>query len=267
MRFASGILILALAACQATDRPQAAFEQVSQDPVVQGKRLALVLGCVGCHGENLAGEDWSDPAIGRLWTANLTQTARQYTDAQFRTAMTTGRRPDGSDLWEMPAHLFTKLTDEEFASIIAYVRSRPVVGPVHPRATLEPPTPLMVQRGEYESSAATAREEGKLDPPDAEPGHEQARHIVRATCAECHGLDLKGGQPPFGGTPRPDIRMMAASYSAEDFDRLLTKGIASGGRELDSMTGVSRNRYVHLTPTERRAVHAYLKALGEQAAR
>lgn len=258
---------LVVTGCQrhiAKDR--GAFERVNENPAEHGERLAKVLGCVGCHGKDLAGENWSQ-GQDRLWSANLTRAAQRYSDAEFHKVMTTARRPDGSELWEMPAHLFTKLSASEIAALIAYIRSRPVTGDIHPRAELGPELRAEVAAGTYRSSAAQARAEGKIDTPDAGPDHNLARRMVRATCAECHQLDLQGGQPFPGAAMRPDIRMMAASYSAKDFDRLLTTGIAAGGRELTLMTEVARGRYVYLTPRERRAIYEYLRALGDRAAR
>mgnify|MGYP000156122405 CR=1 FL=1 len=61
--------------------------------------------------------------------------------------------------------------------------------------------------------------------------------------------------------------MMAAAYSPAEFERLLTTGIAPGGRELGLMKEVALGRYRHLTPAERSGIHAYLMALNERATR
>ena len=119
----------------------------------------------------------------------------------------------------------------------------------------------MADRGVYISSAERVRQEGALQSPDAGPAHGRARHIVRATCAECHRINLEGGTDPVGGKTVPNLIKMAATYTPEEFDRLMTTGIASGGREVGLMSEVARGRFSHLTSGERSAILAYLHAL------
>ena len=61
--------------------------------------------------------------------------------------------------------------------------------------------------------------------------HVYARYIVRATCAECHKMDLRGGTPYPGAEKRADLRV-AAAYDLKDFKHLLRTGIAPGDRKL-----------------------------------
>lgn len=77
------------------------------------------------------------------------------------------------------------------------------------------------------------------------------------TCAECHGPDLKGNE---GGAP--DL-IVAGAYSRDDFERLMTTGEPPDGRKLPMMGGVSRGRFSQMTPQERDALYAYLKARAE----
>lgn len=259
--------MLALTSCGASPPSPQSFERLSADPVVHGERLAQVLGCTGCHGKDLTGRDWSDE-LGRLWTANLTRSAARHDDAAMLAMITTGRQVDtGRSLLGMPSHLFTQLDPGELRAVLAFIRSRPVSGVEHPGPTLSPQLRAMMAKGEIKTAVQEVAEEGALGGPIAGPGHARARYIARATCAECHGLNLEGGTPPGGGEPRPDIRMMAAAYSPAEFERLLTTGIAPGGRELGLMKEVALGRFVNLTPAERRALYAYLVALNERTAR
>lgn len=110
------------------EAPNAADPRVR---LAHGERVAAVLGCTGCHGQDLTGEDWSAPGFGRLWTANLTRSVRQYSDAELVRIIETGARPD-RQLWEMPSHLFTTLAPDDMAALTAFLRSKPARGPVHP---------------------------------------------------------------------------------------------------------------------------------------
>ncbi|PKB14551.1 cytochrome c [Novosphingobium kunmingense] len=257
-------LALVLMSCSNPDPapPPPAFERASADETAHGERLARVLGCLGCHGADLAGRDWSDK-LGTLWTANLTRSASTLGARDFARTVVEGQRPGGRELWDMPSYLFTQLQPDEVAAVTRFVSSRPVTGSVHPDPSHGPELKTKMAQGLYKSSAAEVREKGSLLAPPA-AGHDLARHITRATCAECHGIDLRGKTSPIDGRTTPDIRPLAASYSAADFETLLTTGKAAGGRELTLMSEVARGRYKHLTQRERAAIHAYLSVLAEQ---
>ena len=267
MRIILGFAVsLCLAACGEQREPVATqspvqFQRASADLATHGKRVADVLGCTGCHGENLTGEDWSEPGFGRLWTANLTRSVPRYSDEQLAEVIRGGARPD-RELWEMPSHLFTHLTADDMAALIAFLRTRAPTGEVRPEPVFEDAARREMAAGTFTSSVAQVKKEGQVWPAAAEPA--LGRYIVRATCAECHGLDLRGGQPNPEATPRPDLRI-AAAYDAGQFKQLLRTGVAAGNRELTLMSEVARGRYKHLTDAEIAAVHSYLKKVAEVA--
>lgn len=268
------IWFLLLAACDSSKRAEdqslasaaIAFDGAqaadAKSRIAHGGRLAAVLGCSGCHGRHLTGEDWSDPEFGRLWTANLTRAAADYDDAELARVIASGRRPD-RDLWEMPSHLFTKLAAEDMAALIAFLRSKPPSGEVRPAPLFKEAARREITAGTFKSSAQTVAEQGSLSPPAMGSRHQLARYVVRATCAECHGMDLRGGQPHPAAAVRPDLRIVAA-YDLEQFKHLLRTGKAKGGRELELMSGVARGRYKYLTDNEISAVHSYLLEVAEK---
>jgi mono/diheme cytochrome c family protein len=241
--------------------PVIQFERTSSDPVAHGERLATVLGCNGCHGRDLQGNDWSAPGFVTMYSANLTQSAARLSDAELTEAIQGGRRPD-RDLWDMPSHLFTKLGDNEVQSVIAFIRTHPPKGPVHAPPEVRPAGQEEIDKGSWWSSAEGVRRSGNAWPPDAGTDHALGRYIVRATCAECHGMDLRGGQPTPDAKTRPDLRMVAG-YDSPAFRRLLRTGKASGDREVSLMSQVARGRYAHFTEAEVEAVHRYLQRVAE----
>lgn len=270
MRAVMGLMLaaLGLAACSQPATPPAEtvqFDRVSADLVEHGRRLSAVLGCSGCHGADLTGEDWSEPGFGRLWTSNLTRAIPAYTDAQLEATIRHGRRPDGSDLWAMPSHLFTQLSPDDMAAVIAYLRTRTPAGEVHPDPAFEAGGRAEIAAGTLKTSAAEVAAADAALPPDMGPAHDLGRYIARATCAECHGMDLKGGTPYPGATARPDLRMVTA-YDAAQFDRLLRTGAPIGDRKLDLMSEVARGRFSHFTPGEMQALHQYLQRVGAEPA-
>ncbi|HEY0116151.1 MAG TPA: cytochrome c [Allosphingosinicella sp.] len=270
MRFTSLLIAtLLLAGCgrqEASDPAPAAppvqFQRLSTNPVEHGQRLSSVLGCAGCHGADLTGEDWSEPGFGRLWTANLTRAVPAYSDAQLAAAIRGGVRHDGTELWEMPSHLFTALTAEDMTALIAFLRSRPPAGEARPLPSFEAGAHREIAQGTFKSSRTQVAEEGGRWPPDAGPRHALGRYIVRATCAECHGMNLAGGQPHPKATPRPDLRAIVPAYDAAAFERLMRTGKALEDRELRMMSDVARGRYRHFSAGELEAVRQYLLAVG-----
>jgi mono/diheme cytochrome c family protein len=263
--FVTALTLLACGRQQPSEpSPEVQFQRASADNRQHGERLARVLGCIGCHGEGLTGEDWSEPGFGRLWTANLTRSATRYTDEQLAQVIRDGARPGGRELWEMPSHLFTQLAPAEMDALILFVRSKAPTGEVHPEPAFEEGARREVAAGTFRSSRSQVQENGSRWPPDAGPEHALGRYIVRATCAECHGLDLRGGRPNPQATPRPDLRMVAA-YDPAQFTRLLRTGMAAGNREIGLMSGVARGRYRHFTNAEIAAVYRYLRRAAEVA--
>lgn len=264
---ATALAVLALAACSANEAPvqpveQLRFEQVSANQIEHGKRVATLLGCNGCHGKDFTGKDWSDPDLGVLWTANLTRSAEQHSDDELLEMIATGRRPDRA-MSEMPSHLFTQLHEDDLRAVLAYLRSVPASGEIHPQPTIGPKLAEMKAAGEYLDSAQRVAKEGEAWPPDLGPQHAMARHIVRATCAECHEIDLKGGPAPLpGDAARPDLTMMVPAYEPADFAKLMRTGKAAGDREVGLMSEVSRNRFAHFTDEEVEAIRLYLVEAG-----
>jgi mono/diheme cytochrome c family protein len=245
----------------ARPKPTVQFERAAANPVEHGQRLGSVLGCSGCHGEDLTGQDWSEPGFGKLWTANLTRSVPSYSDEQLASVITTGARPDGSALWAMPSHLFTHLTAADMAALIAFLRSKPPTGEVRPAPVFEDGARQEIAAGTFKPSPADVKEQGNQWPPDAGEQHALGRYIVRATCAECHGMNLQGGQPNPQAKPRPDLRVIISAYDPEAFERLLRTGKAVGDREVALMSEVARGRYRHLTAGELSAVRQYLTAV------
>lgn len=221
--------------------------------VAHGKRMSDVLGCTGCHGAGLRGERFYE-----LYASNLTREIPKYDDAQFERLMRGGEHPTGRDVWGMPSEIFQHLSDAELAALLAYLRSLPPAGkPTQPRLPFEEESKKLIAQGELKPAADFVRDEKALAPVDLGPQHAPGRYIARVTCAECHGAELKG-------RGNPDL-IVASSYSRDEFERLLTQGVPTGGRKLKPMMeDVAKTRFARMTRHERDALYAYLKARAEQ---
>lgn len=223
--------------------------------VAHGDRLVSVLGCRGCHTQSLQGQRFYE-----LYASNLTRDIRKYTDAQLERLMREGVHPSGRDIWGMPSELFQHLSPADYKAVVAYLRTlEPGGEPTGKPLPFEPETRKLIGEGKLKPAAAFVRETKPIGPVDLGPTHELGRYVTMATCAECHGTRLEGGD----GTP--DLIVVGA-YSREEFEKLITRGDAPGGRKLKNelMAMVAQNRFSRLTQNERDAVYAYLKARAER---
>ena len=274
MRAVAFAMMLICAGCQRAQGPDQPIE-VMEEPVAfdgatavaagariaHGERLTRVLGCRGCHGNQLEGQLWDDDpkGYGVTWSSNLTRAVPTMTDAQLRDLLTNGTHPRRADLWVMPSELFQQLSQRDLAALIAYLRTVEPKGELSPDPVLGPVALAQAKSGEVKPAAALVQELRGVQPPDLGKDHALGRYITKLACAECHGPQLKGRE---GDTP--DL-IVASGYSRAEFERLITEGVPTGGRKLKPlMQSVAKNRYSQLTANERDALYAYLKALADQ---
>ena len=234
---------------------QAQFVVSAGGDVKRGEHLAGIIGCRSCHNPDLGGRaSFQEDYVYRLVAPDLTRAREPYSDAALLRLFRTGAKADGKLALGMPIEQLSRMTDQEAADVIAYLRSVPASQhPVEGSSHLYLPGRLGLVLNQYPLP----------DPKDIESSavlHDRkdvgvSRHLVSVTCAECHGLDQMGS--PEEGIPP---LVVAKAYSFEQFRRLLHTGITLTGKESASglMTAVARKRFVHLTDGEIAGLHAYL---------
>lgn len=235
---------------------------IPTDPaaIAEGRRLATIRGCFGCHGRQLEGTVMFDqPMIGRVVAPNLTAAVRKYTDSELVGILRHGVRPGGRSVMVMPAEAYALLTDEDLGRIIAFLKSLPAVEGPGPSLSLGPLGRIGVTTGEFKTVAQLIAE--TVPPPkatDEEAAH--GRYLARTICAECHGTSLRGDSNP--DFTSPSLQLVAA-YSPESFTQLMRAGTALGGRELKTMSPAARQRFSVLTDAEIAALFSYLHTMPE----
>lgn len=222
--------------------------------IEEGRRLAELRGCPGCHRPNLGGSVFFDePWLARIVAPNLTEAIDRYGVTGFARIVRYGVRPDARTTTGMPSDMFYYLSDGDLAKIIAYVRSAEPVDNELPDHQYRIMARTMLAWGEFEPDAERVAALGPR-PPALTPGPtpEYGRYLAMTVCTECHGMRLEGGgrMPPL---------TIAKGYSREDFGRLMEEGVAIGGRELDLMGRVSRGRFSRFTEPEVDALYAFLQ--------
>ena len=260
--------LLLIAAChqQVAQRQETTFDgaQVSNaaDMRAHGERLTHVLGCTGCHGEQLQGEQFEPKKTqyGPLYASNLTVEVPEYSDAELDGILRRGIHPRRATVWVMPSQLFQYLSQADENGLIAYLRSLKPVGRNLPPPRFNALDRKEIASGKFKSAVQLIHEEQAQLPVDLGPRYALGRYITEVTCAECHGPKLEGRS---GHTP--DL-VAAGAYSRGEFDRLITRGIPTAGRTLKPMmSDVAKYRFSQLTPHERDALYAYLKARAERS--
>jgi len=267
---AVALFSFAVAGCGESDRAAppprteaaapAGFDRVSANPVSHGERIALVLGCRGCHGDDLTGGLWSDdPGEAILYTSNLRRAVPRYDDAALERAIRGGVHRDGSPLWAMPSEIFTDLSEPDMAALIAYLRALAPTAEVHPRPVFGPGGRREIAAGQWRAAPDEVLLGRGKGPPAVGGDHDRARYMIRATCSECHGLDLRGARDSEHPRGPPDLAVVGA-YDREQFRRLMRTGLPPGDRELGLMRRVSVGRFAHLTAREVDSIYDYLSA-------
>jgi mono/diheme cytochrome c family protein len=228
--------------------------------LAHGERISSILGCKSCHGENFEGKN-ATPGddIGDMYAANVTLWLPKYSDAELDQLIRHGVPKDGRDLWWMPSENFQYLSDADFASLVAYLRTFEPKGKQLPPIRKGPEFLKLVKQGELEAAVPTVARFKRERPIDLGDQHRLGRYIAMTTCTECHNSKLQGYE---GFTP--DLAITGA-YSRDEFGRLMTKGIGKDNRKLKPlMVAVAKDRFARLTRPELDALYAYLKARAEQ---
>jgi cytochrome c553 len=221
------------------------------DPV-RGARLGAITGCSSCHDKDLGGNRFvSEPYVFALVAPDLTQAHRKYDDAAFLRLFRANAKADGKVALGMPAEMQQRMTDQELADVIAYLRSAPPsADPIGEATRILPPGRVAIVAGQFEPYVADPPESAAVLRDRAEA--RRGRHLALIACTECHGRDFKGG----GGTPPLAI---SKAYTLAQFTTLMRTGKTLAGTDSASgmMSGVARRRFAAFTDDEIADLHAF----------
>jgi cytochrome c553 len=240
-------------------RPGLTTVPLNSGAVERGGHIARIHGCRDCHGEDLGGRVFLDIPPGRFVAPNLTGgrggVGRSYRDHDWDRAIRQGVRQDSVSLLPiMPYQLFNRLSDEDAAALIAWLKSLPAVDNELPPSKVRLPGYVMVSLQEFR---------GRLHRPPAtspSPGTaEYGAYLASTTCVECHGMYLQGGKHPAPDAPAAPSLLVAAHWSRDEFATAVRTGVAPGGRKLGEW--MPWRRFQYLTDEEIQALWAHLQLL------
>jgi mono/diheme cytochrome c family protein len=265
------------------------FERTPQR-LERGRYIATALsGCIYCHSEH----NWTAPGTpivpgsegaggvqpetdlpGRIVAPNLTPDpetgAGKWTDDQFARAIREGIGHDGRALFPMmPYEHYRKMSDEDLASVIVYLRSLPLVRHELPKTEIIFPLKYLIRSV---PDPVTMPVSESLDASD--PVKRGGQLVNLAGCSDCHtpmekgrnipGMEFGGGavlSGPWGSVASANLTPDASGIPYYD-EALFLQTIRTGyvkARALSPIMPVMV--YKNLSDGDLKAIFAYLQTL------
>ena len=166
--------------------------------IAEGRRLAKIRGCFGCHGGELEGEVFRDDfSEGRIVAPNLTRVAHEYSTAELARVIRYGVRPSGEGVQVMPSPMFYHLSDADLGRLIAFLRSAPRVEGLAYEFRPSPRVRWEMAAGEWWPWPEHILQMGpRMPAPDPADTLAVGAYLAKTACTECHGDELEGDWGP-----------------------------------------------------------------------
>ena len=242
---------------------------LGQASVERGRHIFnAISSCVVCHGADGGGGPLiNEPTMAVLNAPNLTRgpggVGAAYTDADYDRAIRRGIRADGTRLLIMPSWGYAAFSNDDAASVIAYLRSLAPVDRVTPRVRLGPVGRFLIATHQLPFDATRIEDETAPAPPTSITRADYGKYLTRVgVCMTCHGTHLSGGHlagPPEAPPAANLTPTGIGTWTAADFMRTLTKGRDPAGHQLDPFMPWRTMR--DMTDDELEAIYTYLQSL------
>ena len=240
-------------------------ELVSTASAERGEVIAVTRGCTDCHDEGMKGKVFLDIPPGLIIAPNLTRGrggigSRYATLQDWERAIRHGVRPDSTVLLPfMPYDFFNRLSDEDVASVAAYLAKLPDVDNELPATKLRLPGYMMMGTPGSKRERLIAKRNNPSTTPPRGPTAEYGRYIASTACVGCHAENMSGG-PHHNpeGKPAPGVKHVGA-WSREDFIKAIRTGVAPVDRVLTDW--MPWKKFALFADDELIALHEYIKTL------
>ena len=229
--------------------------------------------CVGCHGDDLSGiKNWFNAGpLGTIDSANITSgeggIGREYTsDEDYVRSIRHGIHQNGKPTMMFAVPATSHLSDEDLASIIAYLKTIPPVDNVTNGVNFTPLGKIIIAAGQLGNAPVDdAIHEVHVSAPPREVTIEYGGYLVTINdCVACHGPDLAGGHHPDPTvtliTPNLTPGGELGLWTEDEFVHTLHTGITPHGHELNPDL-MPWKEYGKMTDDELRAIWLYLHSL------
>jgi len=240
------------------------------ESIAYGKHRAETL-CQGCHGSDLSGlENWFDaPPIGRIDSANLTSgeggLGADFTTEDYVRAIRHGIDRAGKPIFMVAVPSTSHLSDDDLASIIAYLKTIPPVDHTVKERHFTLLAYVMMAAGVLgDLPAEVVSHDIHVTAPVRGASVEYGEYLVNTNdCRVCHGPQLNGGTSPDPTTTWISPNLTPGGelgfWAEEDFINTLRTGITPGGHQLNE--NMPWQEYAKFYDDELKAIWLYLRSL------
>jgi mono/diheme cytochrome c family protein len=244
--------------------------------IEQGRYLFSTRGCADCHGADGGGKTVIKDGPMLIVSPNITTGANSVTTAykieDWVRTVRHGVKPGGNPIMIMPSEDYNRLTDDDMAAVIAYVKQLPPAAGVEP--VIQLPTAVKVLYAFGLIKDASEKIDHALPPSQPVAAAVSVEHgaYVANTCMGCHGPHLSGGKIPGAPPTWPATAnltpgkgsIMPRYPSAEVFMATLRSGLRPDGTPISQVMPFGSLK--QMNDTDVRALYAYLKTLPPQEA-
>ncbi len=213
----------------------------------RGKHIAIVRGCMDCHGAQGEGKVFIDaaPMFARIISPNLTSgkggIGSSYTDEDWVRSIRHGVGTDGKSHYFMPSVEYTGISEQDLSEMIAYLKSLAPVDSDLPEESVGPIARVLTLAGQFPLLAAEAVDHTATIPLNTPTGVtlEHGEYLA-VTCTGCHGQTYSGGPLPGSSSDdpmptniTPHVETGLGSWSEADFVASMREGVRPDGSQLD----------------------------------
>jgi mono/diheme cytochrome c family protein len=235
-----------------------------------GKYLFETRGCAECHGSDGRGVVFIDSPDGmRVKSPNITTgpggVVSDYNEGDWVRAIRHGVAPNGHALFVMPSEDYNRMTDSDFAALVAYVRSLPPVKGESAGMRLPLIVKALYGAGFVKDAAEKIDHRKPPSAPVAVGATVEHGAYVASMCAGCHRAGFEGG--PIAGAPpewppAADLTpggVLTRYDTAEKFIAMMRTGKRPDGSEVSKVMPFMTLR--NFNDTDLQAMYLYFRSL------
>jgi mono/diheme cytochrome c family protein len=236
-----------------------------------GKYLFETRGCGECHGDDGRGLAFVDADGLYIKSPNITTGAggvvSDYNEGDWVRAIRHGVSPKGHALVAMPSEDYNRMSDADFAALVAYVRGLPPVK--GESAVIRMPLLVKALYGVGVVKDAAEKIDHRKPPSQAVAAGANAEYgaYVANMCVGCHGATFAGGKipgappdwPPAAKLTPGEGSAMARYDSVDKFVGMMRTGRRPDGTSVSKVMPFMSLR--NLNDIDLAAMHTYLNGL------